>query len=263
MNLSKKRLNLLIIGIMLLVVVIGCTPKDDEPLTDVVLKQNVGFNSAMTTEDGKDYVDFILNGESTKLQVKDKEIFNTLEIDEFYIFTYTEEGALKSIRKDSFLKDLVENSTKDNDEQDEDNNNGIETEEIAAVDKVSLEGLTLLNEYIIDFNKDGNENKISMYTSAEKAENGEIMWDDGQRWLFVVQGNDEDYVLFDDYVQLGTIDFHVFTIEEDFYITTMHSGTANLTFTEFKFDPQKDVFVKSVPYGTTGNVNKLHSSYGY
>ena len=102
-----------------------------------------------------------------------------------------------------------------------------------------------------------------MYTSAQKDPDGNIMWDDGQRWVFIVEGEDEDYVLFDDYVQIGTIDFHIYTEDEEFNILTSHVGTANLTLSNYKYNNEKQVFEKTNAFDKSGNVNMIHKSYGY
>ena len=87
--------------------------------------------------------------------------------------------------------------------------------------------------------------------------------DDGQRWLLVVHGDGKDFVLFDDYVQLGTIHFNVLTEEDDFYITTISSRTANFAVTQYEYHKEQDLFIQRTPIAIEGNVNMLHSSSGY
>lgn len=134
---------------------------------------------------------------------------------------------------------------------------------IEATDKVDVADLSLLDSYIMDFNEDGTDETISLYTAAERDANGDMAWDDGQNWTLVVGGTDHDYLLFNDYVQLGTIKFYVYTSDDDFYITTIQTGTASLKLTEYRFDKESKNFVSNVKFETTGNVNMLHSSYGY
>ena len=133
---------------------------------------------------------------------------------------------------------------------------------IEATTKVDVSGLSLLDSYIIDFDNNGTDETISLYTAAEKDSKGEIMWDDGQNWKLLVEGTDKDYVLFDDYVQLGSIKFYVYTSDDDFYITTIQAGTASLTITEYRFNKESNSFISNVKFETKGNVNMLHSS-GY
>lgn len=132
--------------------------------------------------------------------------------------------------------------------------------ELHPENKISVENLTLLNEYSIDFNGDGFEEKISMYTTALEDEDGNIMWDDGQDWLFVVHGKDKDYVLYDDYVQLGNIEFYVYTTDDGFFITTISPRTASFGLTRYRYDKDNDIFVMDIPFREENNVNMLYQS---
>lgn len=67
----------------------------------------------------------------------------------------------------------------------------------------------------------------------------------------------------DDYVQLGSIKFHVYTSEDDFYITTIQTGTASLKLTEYHFDKQDNSFKSTVRFEAKNNVNMLYSSDNY
>lgn len=133
---------------------------------------------------------------------------------------------------------------------------------VEATDKIDVTGLSLLDSYIIDFDNNGTDETISLYTAAEKDSNGEIMWDDGQNWQLLVEGTDTDYVLFDDYVQLGSIKFYVYTSDDDFYITTIQTSTASLKLTEYHFHKESNSFISNVRFETNGNVNMLYFS-GY
>ncbi len=140
----------------------------------------------------------------------------------------------------------------------------VKTVIIEATDKIDVQDLALLDSYIFDIDGDGVEETIAMYVDAHQEPNGEIYWDDGQNWLFLVEGEEKDYVLFNDYVQLGTVRFHVYTVDENqFYITAVKPTTAGLSITEYKFDNESNNFIAKTIYEATGNVNMLHNSYGY
>ena len=250
-----RHLGLGLIIIMMLVLSFGCGQKEQDH-TKLGIFTNVGFVSDMIQEDGKDYVEFVVNGGSLKLEVEDNGLFDGLQEGDFYKFAYDENKLLQSIEIDRYIEDLVKKSM-------EQGRDPSDANYISATDKVSIEGLVLLDSYAFDINGDGSEETISMYVNAEQGEDGEIYWDDGQRWLFLVEGQDQDYILFDDYVQLGNIKFHIYTVEDDFYITTIQSGTANLDVTEYRFDSNSKEFISTLKHKATGNVNMLHSSYGY
>ena len=253
-----KKLSLGLIVVMILVLSFGCGQKEQDQ-TKITVHTNLGFVSKLSQEDGKNYVEFSFNGDdgNLKLQVDDIDIFNDIEEDEFYRFAFNGyHDLLLSLDKDNYIKSLVLKSMEE----------GIEpsdSEPISLSEKTSTEGLVLLDSYDFDINGDGIEETIAMYVNAEQSSNGEIYWDDGQDWLFLVEGKEEDYVLFNDYVQLGTIKFHIYTEDDDFYITTVQSGTANLDIVEYRFDPESKQFISSLLHGTRGNVNMLHSCYGY
>ena len=66
---------------------------------------------------------------------------------------------------------------------------------------------TLYKKINVDIDGDGEEEVIELHVNAGKTENGLFAWDDGQNWLLVVKDGEKTYPLFDDYVQLGSIDF--------------------------------------------------------
>lgn len=250
-----KKLSLTSVIILLLIGSFGCNGAS-EPDSKVEVYTNIGFLDDMLMENQKNYVEIGINGGSLKLEVEDKNTFDNLEKGGFYKFAFNEDNILLSIEKDNYIESLVKNSMEE----------GITPNRevyISPTDKISTEALALLDSYEYDITGDGVEEVISMYVNAEQGSDGEIYWDDGQDWLFLVQGQEEDYILFNDYVQIGTINFHIYELDDDLYITTIQSGTANLDITEYKFDRDSKEFISTLKYGTQGNVNMLHSSYGY
>ena len=255
MKMNNRNISLVLIVALAVSVLSACTPKTNEPIDNEVLLQNVGFVEAKTSKDGKNFIEIDTNGDKLDLEITDQKIYDSIGENDFYIFAYNENKVLKSLNKSPYIEELVEN-TSDPDENPE----GIE---ISPEDKLSVEDLTLLDEYEFDFNGDNIMEKVNTYTNAAKDEKGEIMWDDGQRWLIVVHSENKDYILFDDYVQLGQINSYVYTIDEDFYIATLSTGTANLTLKSYFYDKENDLFIETIPFDTEGNVNMLHSSIGH
>lgn len=227
----------------------------EDEVSQVDLNLDFRYLSDKFIEDDTNYIKMSTEGEDITLEVEDLELHDSLELEEFYLIAYDDNMILQTIEKDEYLKSIYLSSMEQ----------GIsdKTSKIKSQDKVDISNLTLLDQYIYDFNLDGFDETISMYTAAQKDEKGNIMWDDGQRWLFVVEGKDEDYVLFDDYVQIGTINYHIYTENDEFNILTSHVGTANLTLSNYKYNNKDQTFIKSTSFDTSGNVNMLHSSYGY
>lgn len=248
-NLTKK-ISLLLIFALVLSISFGCTPKED---VQKKLYTNSGFLSSKSTEDNKNYVEIAANGENIKLEVKDNNIFKELVEDEYYMVAYDEDSILKSAEVNEFLKKLVMDSMKQ----------GIEVEEgdkftISPSESKDYSDLTLLDQSKIDYNNDGTEETISLYTVAGRGPDGEMAWDDGQNWILVVRDNDKDYVLFENYVQLGAISFYAYFEDDDFVITTIQSGTANLIVTEYRLDKDSNNFIGTIKFSTKGNVNMFH-----
>ena len=67
---------------------------------------------------------------------------------------------------------------------------------------------------------DGKTAVVKLYTSAQKDENGELMWDDGNTWILEAESNGDYYALINKYIQLGKVDF---TAGED------ENGNASIT----------------------------------
>ena len=254
MKINSRNISKVLILVLAISFLSACTHKNVQPVDNGLLLQNVGFVGAKTSKDGKNFVEIDTKADKLELEILDQTIYDSIQEKDFYIFAYNEDKVLKALNKSPHLEELIQ-KTEIPDEEPE----GII---ISPVDKLPVEDLTILDEYEFDFNGDNIMEKVNMYTTAEKAPNGEIMWDDGQRWLLVVHGQDKDYVLFDDYVQLGNITNYIYTIEEDFYIATITSGTANLTLKSYMYSSENDTFIENIKFNTKGNVNMLHSSGG-
>lgn len=246
--------------ILILALSLGCTPTNDpveddarEDVLDKEIFMGLGFLDEKYIKDNQQFIIIKTDENNLELQVIDNDLFDNLESNEYYMVSYNENDVVIAISRNDFIKDLVLQSSGEDSQHEE-------TTIISKSEKFDTDNLTLIDGLIVDINNNGEDETISMYTRAEKDSNGEIMWDDGQDWIILVEGKDNDYILFNEYVQLGTIQLFVYTIEDDFYITTVHSGTANLKITEYKFNSETEEFEASVPFTTRGNVSMIHST---
>lgn len=233
MNKNVKRL--LGLGLSLgLLLTFGCVK--EEPVENKLTLNSGLLESKLEKDDGLE-----LNFKDFTLLTKDKNL-------------KLEEGKVYSIlsSEDQLLQYKEVPLTSDQPEE--------VKEEIPGQEKVSLEGLNLYSQYEFDINGDGEDEEISLYTSADIGLDGEFMWDDNQRWLLVVHGKDLDYVLIDKQIQLGNLEFFFYSQEDDFYITSVESSSANINIKEFEYDLEKDLFLLTKLYETEGNVNLLHKS---
>lgn len=276
---KKSRVLLLMLGaILVMSFAFGCAEEveqinnDDDKTLIAPLNISAGFindkyveNDSMIIEFGYKKGDNDAHEGNLVLQTNDSDLFDQLDILDHYMITYDDDNNLLSIETNEVIKDLMED-TSDLEESDqvEDNDNAIDEEEeldiISSSQVIDIDGLTLLNSYSIDIYGDEGEEKVEMYVDAEKDAEGNIMWDDGQNWKLIVEGNNYSFVLFEDYLQLSSMDFFVYTIDEDLYISTVTSGTANLTMTEYKYNSDDEVFEKIIKSDTSGNVNMMYKS---
>ena len=74
---------------------------------------------------------------------------------------------------------------------------------------------TKIEEINVDLDGDSKEDLLGLYTAAERDNEGNLMWDDGQNWLLLVQSGDNFYPLLSEYVQLGNVFFTVSRYSED------------------------------------------------
>lgn len=246
--------------ILILAISFGCTSDDRDKngesngiTIDEKISMELGFLSDKHTKDNKQFIEIGENGTSLEFEVLDGDTFENLELYEYYMISYNEKNIVKSIETNEYMKKLVLASMEED----------INLEDpliISKSEKFDVSNLTLLDAYIIDIDGDGEDERVAMYTRAEKDAYGEMMWDDGQDWLVIVEGKDNDYVLFNDYVQIGSMQFFVYTIEDNFYVSTITSSTANLKMKEYKFNKENESFEENLKFTTKGNVIMLHST---
>ncbi|MBU7008848.1 hypothetical protein [Phosphitispora fastidiosa] len=145
------------------------------------------------------------------------------------------------------------------------NSNDQQTEEdfiYAAEIKDTVDSLTLLDDSKIDIDQDGREESVELYTAAAKDPKGQIAWDDGQRWLLRVTYGDSEFILFDDYVQLGDLNYWLYTSEQNtVHITTIQNCDADFLFSDNVFDKEKKRFERKVVFRPYNVIMSDYSRY--
>ena len=242
-----KKLNLLSIILVLTLVTFGCTNSQ----TNSKITTDMGTLKEQSTTNNKNYISLETDTNTIELEVERLDMFEPMTIGKQYIVAYDENNMLKSIKnielspiiKDPQIDEVVEN--------------------IKPVSEFSTDNLTSVNEYTIDFDKDGSDEKILVYVNAEKID-GEFLWDDGHRWVLLLEDGDKKYVLFDNHVQLGALSFYAYFQDENFIISTIQSGTASLTLSNYIYDKSSDSFSKIIQYNPDGNINMfIQPHYNY
>ncbi len=140
--------------------------------------------------------------------------------------------------------------------------NSAETVYIKATDKLpqKYNEFSVSDEYETDFNSDGAEDKVVLYTDADTSDE-EYKKNDGNNWLLAVfDGADgKFYELFTDYVQIGNVYFQVsdyFKDEKPYPVITFYeSTTSKLSVMNFYYSEGKG-FVKEEIYDSSNKSDK-------
>ena len=109
---------------------------------------------------------------------------------------------------------------------------------------------TKIEEFNVDLDRDNKEDTLGLYTTAERDKQGNLMWDDGQKWLLLVQSEDEFYPLLFEYVQLGSVYFTVSkdSVETITKVTVIVSTGTNLKMVSYSYDKDKRGFTEEPIY---------------
>lgn len=133
----------------------------------------------------------------------------------------------------------------------------VETIQAVAEGTITTENLTLLERMYEDVDSDGKDESVELYTSAQRGPDGFMEWDDGQRWLLLVRKEGEIFPLFNDYVQLGQIEFWIGIFNKsriispdtgdlERHIYVMHTRYIQLA--DYYWDQKKRCFNKKIVF---------------
>ncbi|MEH7391727.1 hypothetical protein [Bacillus sp. JJ1474] len=117
---------------------------------------------------------------------------------------------------------------------------------------------SLYKETTLDIDQDGEEEIIELYVNARKMENGLFAWDDGETWLLVVKDGEKTYPLFDNFVQLGSVDISTTTFDRKPGIVMLETWHSDIFIHKFTFDHETKGFVKETFYKKE-NINQQYN----
>lgn len=137
-------------------------------------------------------------------------------------------------------------------------------------EKISAEiaDLTEVTSYVGDVDGDGSDETVVLSTSAERNAKGEFLWNDGQDWALYVKDMADSYVLFDGFVQAGSVYFEI----SDYYmkdgaqprISVIVSTSAGFSIKNYAFKKEKSAYIEDVLFDTKdvteGGINRRFSS---
>ncbi|MFJ7828505.1 hypothetical protein [Psychrobacillus sp. NPDC096623] len=107
---------------------------------------------------------------------------------------------------------------------------------------------TLYKKKTFDIDGDGKEEIIELYVNVGIMENDSFAWDDGQNWLLVVKDGEITYPLFDDYIQLGSLDFSTTTFDGKPGIVMHMTQHSNIIIQKFTYDKKEKGYQKETFY---------------
>ena len=119
-----------------------------------------------------------------------------------------------------------------------------------------------------DVDGDGDDEKITLVTSAERDRKGDFVWSDGQNWALTVYDGEECYLLYKEYVSAGYPYFEVSEYNTESgpvpQINLIVSGGARLLMVSYGYSAENNGYEETVIYDTNvvseGGVNRMHSS---
>ncbi len=276
---GKKTKNTVIIVVLLIIIVafVILRQLDENTMEEkiisglVVNKEDSNKENQLTIETFGEKEDEI---KDINFKVRDEKLWDKIEVGNYYFLIYIEEknGGLvveraeknetyKKVYKNYLAKSAEKKETEvvEEKESKEDEKKEKYIAIFPSTDKITTGDLTLLDNAKVDLNGDKREENIELYTTAQRDSSGDIMWDDGQKWFLIVRDEDKEYLLFDEYVQLGVLDYWVFNSDDKCYIVTLQTGSAVFKLSAYTYDNKKGAFIKKDIYNPEF-LNLVHGS---
>ena len=134
---------------------------------------------------------------------------------------------------------------------------------------VSVAGYEEVTSYVGDVDADGTDERTVISTSAERTKNGEFLWNDGQDWAVFVEDTNGIYMLFDKFVQAGSVYFDV----SDYYmkdgaqpkILVTETTGAGMVLKTYTYSKTESGYIEEIIYDTSAvteaGINRRFTSF--
>ena len=143
--------------------------------------------------------------------------------------------------------------------------------QITPTDQIHEESMTLLEQVEYTFVPDAERASVELYTSALIADDGQMGWDSGDQWVLLMRQGEQEFLLYDEYVQYGEVQFWVSSINTngvdspetedlDHHIYVMVTSGAGFTMYDYMWDGDEGCFQKSVLLNPENQWNTVHSN---
>lgn len=125
-------------------------------------------------------------------------------------------------------------------------------------DGTYLEGYNLLDRREVDIDQDEVMESLELYCTAGYNEAGELLMDDGERWILLVSKDGQLYpVIEPSFIQLGHLEYKIYNDyegENSFHVLVSEVQGAGLILRDCYYDKKSNSFISKVVYQTTGNI---------
>ncbi len=127
---------------------------------------------------------------------------------------------------------------------------------------------TEVSRYAGDVDGDGANENVVLVTSMKRDSNGEFVMNDGQNWALYVDGKEDDYILFNNYINLGNVYFDV----AEYYMTDGAVSQINIIISTgsdfsimgYTFSKTEKCYEERKLYSsgdeTESGINRMHTS---
>lgn len=102
-------------------------------------------------------------------------------------------------------KDTSADTAQASDTDDNKSNKKVKKNILTSID---TNGYNLVSQYEYDFDSDGKIDTLSILTTAQVVD-GQVIADDGQNWMVTVNTQNGVYMLYDQYLQIGSIQLDI------------------------------------------------------
>lgn len=115
----------------------------------------------------------------------------------------------------------------------------VEETVLVKAEEIEEYPMTLYKEDVLG--SDENET-VELYVNAEVYEDGSLVMDDGQNWLLVMKKDGKTYPIYNDYLQLGDIDFVLTPFNGELGVLMIMTAHSDTTIKKVVYDEQEDSY---------------------
>lgn len=244
---NKKLVLLLSIVLGLSMVFTACVSNEPAPggIEQGELQTIKGIISDSYVENDVKYIEIKQDTTTLKLDASDIENFDSITKGSEYEIEYDANHLIVKM-------DLIEAEVPGEKEEEVIKEPGVL---IYPIDKVDRAGLNVVSETDTSDFTNSEILKVVLYTNAAKGEDGAFQYDDSNYFMLIAETETQDYILFEETIQLGKINYSAFMQDGELNISVLYTATADVSFNVYTFDGTG--FTEQNYYKGSGNINMI------